>query len=140
MEPITNIVGERVALGPRDRALMRSFQRWHNDWLTRRTLDDPPKPWTLEGERAWYEFLEGPNNALFVIYERVAPDGSVLRPIGETGLFGIDYRNRTGEFGILIGEADARGKGYGTEATTLMLDYAFTALGLHNVMLDVASF
>jgi diamine N-acetyltransferase len=37
----------------------------------------------------------------------------------------------------MIGEADCRGKGYGTETTRLMLDYAFTALGLHNVMLTV---
>ncbi|MGJ4846582.1 GNAT family N-acetyltransferase [Leifsonia sp. Le1] len=32
------------------------------------------------------------------------------------------------------------GKGYGTEATTLALDYAFGELGLHRVTLDVYSF
>ncbi len=32
------------------------------------------------------------------------------------------------------------GRGYGTETTRLMLDYAFTALGLHNVMLTVFVF
>jgi RimJ/RimL family protein N-acetyltransferase len=35
----------------------------------------------------------------------------------------------------MIGEKDCWNKGYGTEATALVLDYAFTALGLHNVML-----
>ena len=40
----------------------------------------------------------------------------------------------------MIGEADARGKGYGTEATQLLLDYAFTALGLHSVMLTTDSY
>src|SRR5205807_9599132 len=47
---------------------------------------------------------------------------------------------RTAEYGILIGEADARGKGYGTQVTTLMLDYAFVALGLHSVMLRVYAY
>ncbi len=42
-----------------------------------------------------------------------------------------------GGFGILIGESDARGRGHGAETARLMLDYAFTALGLHSVMLRV---
>ena len=29
-----------------------------------------------------------------------------------------------------------RGQGYGTEAVQLLLDYAFTVLGVHNVWLD----
>jgi RimJ/RimL family protein N-acetyltransferase len=40
----------------------------------------------------------------------------------------------------MIGEAEARGRGYGTEAAHLMLDYAFTALGLHSVSLTCAEF
>ncbi|HKC74227.1 MAG TPA: GNAT family protein, partial [Chloroflexota bacterium] len=48
------------------------------------------------------------------------------------------YRNGCADFGILIGEREARGKGYGTEATRLVLDYAFTALGLRNVGLTQA--
>ena len=63
-----------------------------------------------------------------------------MRPKGNTGLHEVDYRNRTASFGILIGEPECRGKGYGTETTRLMLDYAFTALGLHNVMLIVFEF
>ena len=42
-------------------------------------------------------------------------------------------------FGISIADPAARGKGYGTEATRLMLDYAFTALGLHNVTLGAVA-
>ncbi len=51
----------------------------------------------------------------------------------------IDHRRRTAEFGILIGERDCWGKGYGTEVTRLVLDYGFAALGLHNVWLWTAS-
>jgi len=41
-------------------------------------------------------------------------------------------------YGIEIGESDARSRGVGTETTRLMLDFAFTALGLHNVMLTIS--
>ena len=44
------------------------------------------------------------------------------------------------KFGILIGEKDCWGKGYGTETALLMLDYGFTGLGLHNIMLRTDSF
>ncbi len=55
-------------------------------------------------------------------------------------LMDIDAGNRRAEFGIIIGEPDCRGKGYGTETTRLMLDYAFTARGLQNVMLTVNAY
>ena len=40
----------------------------------------------------------------------------------------------------VIGDPDARGRGFGTETARLMLDYAFTALGLHSLMLRVFEF
>jgi RimJ/RimL family protein N-acetyltransferase len=46
----------------------------------------------------------------------------------------------TAEFGITIGDAGERGQGYGTEATRLLLDYAFTVLGVHNVWLDTPAY
>ena len=48
--------------------------------------------------------------------------------------------NGTAEFHITIGDPHARGRGYGTEATRLTLDYAFIALGLRNVMLTVLAY
>jgi len=43
-------------------------------------------------------------------------------------------------FGIHIGEEECRGKGYGTEATQLMLSYAFETLNLNRVELGVYDF
>jgi RimJ/RimL family protein N-acetyltransferase len=43
-------------------------------------------------------------------------------------------------FHISIGEADAWGQGYGTEATQMMLELAFERIGLHRVGLSVFSF
>jgi RimJ/RimL family protein N-acetyltransferase len=134
--PVVNIAGQLVALGPLRRDLMPTYQRWINDFQTLRTLGTAPRPMRLEDEQAWYDGQTGATDRVnFTIYER-----STWRPIGNTGFHEIDLRNRAAVFGILIGEADARGKGYGTEATRLMLDYGFTALSLHSVMLAVFSY
>ena len=135
-EPILNVVGELVALGPLRRDLLPVYQRWINDLGTMRNLGLAPHPMTHEKEQDWYDRQSKTEVEVpFTIYER-----ETLRPIGNTGLHDIDHRNRSATFGIMIGEPECRGRGYGTETTTLMLDYAFTALGLHSVMLTVFEF
>jgi RimJ/RimL family protein N-acetyltransferase len=131
--PIMSIVGEKVALGPLSRGLVPLLTRWSNDLAARRNIGTP-LPQTIEQRTARYERdALGEDGVDLAVYERATE-----RPIGTVSLFHIDYRDRRADFGILIGEADARGKGYGTEATRLMMDYAFTALGLRNVGLTVA--
>jgi diamine N-acetyltransferase len=133
--PVVNIIGERVALGPLRRDLLPVYQRWNNDFGMTRTLRSS-QPWTLEQVAASFDRLgDDERSCNFTIYEREG-----WRPIGNTALVDIDWRGRTAEFILFIGEPEARGKGYGTEATRLMLDYAFTALGLHSVMLRVYAF
>ncbi|MBX6341026.1 MAG: GNAT family N-acetyltransferase [Thermomicrobiaceae bacterium] len=137
-EPVLNIVGERVALGPLRRDLAPLYQRWVNDFETVRAYGQA-RPYTLEEVERWLERAAGEERTIrFTVYER--SDGGTWRPIGKTGLYDVDFRNRRAEFGILIGEPDARGRGYGAETARLMLDYAFTALGLHSVMLEVAAY
>lgn len=128
------IRGELVGLGPMRRELAGTYYRWVNDLRVIRTLAMPNRPMSLEAETAWLDgALPGGTSAtMFTIYEL-----ATLRPIGNTGLEEIDLENGTAEFGIMIGEPDAWGKGFGTEATRLMLGYAFDVLGLHNVQLQV---
>ena len=64
----------------------------------------------------------------------IEADGKV---IGECGLFGGDKIARTVEFGITLGDKDYWGRGYGTEATRLAVDYAFTMRNVRKVYLDV---
>jgi diamine N-acetyltransferase len=132
--PIVNIVGERIAMGPHRRDLLPTYLRWINDFTALRSLAIAPGPMTMEQEERWYDHPVS-DQVRFTVYER-----ETWRPVGSTDLRNIDFRNRTAVFGILIGEADARGKGYGTEATALTLDYAFTALSLQSVMLTVAEY
>nr|WP_272913728.1 GNAT family protein [Halalkalibacter okhensis] len=60
-------------------------------------------------------------------------------PIGVTSLINIDSKNRNAECIIDIGEKEYWGKGYGSEALKVLLDYAFLELNLHRVSLRVFS-
>jgi diamine N-acetyltransferase len=133
--PTVNITGASVALGPLARKHTAVIHRWFNDFWLARTDGDNPGPRTREHADAWYERrMTATDQAWFAVYEI-----ATWRLIGMVALAEIDYRHRTAIFSISIGEESARGKGYGTEVTRLMLDYAFTALGLHNVSLGVYS-
>jgi RimJ/RimL family protein N-acetyltransferase len=56
------------------------------------------------------------------------------------GLHHISWIHRTATTGALIGEAQYRGNGYGTEAKMLLLDYAFRTLNLRKVCSNVIAF
>ncbi len=134
--PIINIQGQKVALGPHRRDLIPTYLRWINDFEVTRTLAMGMAPHTREAEETWYDSLaRREKQVIFTVYER-----ATMRPIGATALNDIDHHHRTAEFGLLIGEKDCWGKGYGTETARLMLDYGFTALGLHCITLRSYSY
>jgi RimJ/RimL family protein N-acetyltransferase len=135
--PPVTLVGELVALGPVHKGLLGLLSKWENDLELSLLTGDPARPLTPEGIDALYERWSkaDPEHVGFAIYER-----ATMRPIGTVGLIAINHLHRTAELGIGIGERDCWGKGYGTEATRLVLDYAFNALSLHNVMLRVFSY
>jgi diamine N-acetyltransferase len=134
--PIVNVEGERVARGPIRRELLPAYTRWRNDFTGMRTFDDLPRPVPLEERTAWYERAVAATDVVrFTVYER-----ATWRPVGLAVLNAVDFRHGTAEFGLLIGEPDARNRGYGTETTRLIADYAFNALGLFSVMLRVYAY
>lgn len=60
--------------------------------------------------------------------------------LGEVVLNDLDVENRAVNFRIIVGGADVRGHGYGSEATRLAVAYAFEQAGLHRVSLEVFDF
>ena len=55
---------------------------------------------------------------------------------GSVSLWGIDTVSRNGHLGITLGP-HARGRGWGTDACRVLLEYAFVVRGLHRVALEV---
>ncbi len=136
-QPIITLSGDTVLLGPPHRGILPLWVQWDNDLALSIWSGDPARPRTPEATAAEYELYSTNTRGdwvLFAIYER-----ATLRPIGIVELTEINHARRTALFGIRIGEAACWGRGYGTEATLLVPDYAFNALGLHNIMLDSMS-
>lgn len=60
--------------------------------------------------------------------------------LGEVVLNDIDWENRSSNFRIALASQTVFGKGYGTEATRLILEYGFRTLALHRIELEVYDF
>ncbi len=146
-QPILTIVGERVALGPLRRDLLPDYVRWVNDLSAARNAAPIAGPVPYESELAWFERASVTRDAAhFTIYVRALRATGALvydpptaeadapapmwLPLGRASLNRIDRHNRTAEYAIVIGEQDARGRGYGTEVTRQILDYAFNPAGV----------
>lgn len=66
-------------------------------------------------------------------------DSASDKPLGSVYIRDIDRHHNKAEYGIFIGEPDARGRGVGTAAAKLMLRYCFEEEGLHRVYLRAFS-
>ncbi len=134
--PIITIAGETVALGPQRRDLVTLTERWLNDFAVLAPLGARLRPMTTEAAVRLFEESDAvARDVFFTVYERAS-----LRPLGIAGLRDVDNAQRTAEFVVFLGERACWGRGYGTETTRLLLDYGFTALGLHSIMLKVYDF
>lgn len=132
---IINYKAKRISLGPLRSDLVSLYNRWNNDIQTTKTLAFSGPVMLEEEIHAFENISKSKEYIFFTIYEN-----DTQQPIGNTFLSDIDYKNRTAEFNIVIGEKEFRGKGYGTEAALLVLDYAFNIVGLHNLFLKVFEF
>jgi diamine N-acetyltransferase len=133
-EPDLIVVGDKVALGPLRRELAADYARWMNDPAVRDGLNQMGVA-TAQSQEKWVEenLEQGaksePEAVEFTVYDRT--DSA---PIGTAGLLGILHAHGNAEFAIYLGER--RGRGLGTEATRLVLDFAFHVLHLRNVLLE----
>jgi RimJ/RimL family protein N-acetyltransferase len=109
--------------------------KWFNDpEITQFLLMYPPM--TLEAEENWFQnSLHETNEKYFCIHDITREDQLL---IGNCGVR-IDWKNRVGNVGIVIGKKEYWGKGFGTEAMQLLVNYAFNTLNLHRVELDTYS-
>lgn len=91
-------------------------------------------------ERRWFDVLvsatagTAPSRLHFVIETL-----DTARPIGIVGLDDINWRDRIAELGIVVGESDFWGKGFGSDAVLTTLQVAFSWFNLHRVFLHVVA-
>jgi diamine N-acetyltransferase len=111
------------------------------------TIENNEQIWEVSNTQTPYsrflikQYLE---NAQQDIYEakqlRLAIcQNSNLKPIGLVDLFDFDPKNNKAGVGIVINQNEHRNQGIGQEAITLLINYAFTHLNLHQLYANINS-
>jgi RimJ/RimL family protein N-acetyltransferase len=130
------LVGERVVLRRHVPENLAAFRRWYSDPEIARLAryqEHPMRP--DEIERFFAARVVGTDSLALAVHERETD-----RLIGTCAFSQLDGDNGSALFHITIGEKDAWGRGFGTEATWLMLRHAFETLSLHRIGLYVFEF
>ena len=132
--PSPFLSGERVVLRPLAlEDLDGSYGAWLNDYEVTRFLETGSFPTTKASlQRYFEEVAKRPDNVLLAIVDR-----ATTTHIGNIKLGPIHPIHRRADLGILVGDKQCWGRGYGTEAIRLILDYGFRRLNLHKITLGV---
>lgn len=130
--------GELVRLTALSRDGLPVYTRWFRDYDVQRLLGPLLIPMTDEAEASWYERASAASNGSSHTFSIRTLADDVL--IGNCSLFSIDHKNRNTELGIVIGEQDYWGRGYGSDAMRVLLGFGFGELNLHRIDLRVYDF
>ena len=122
--------GEKVRLRPMSRDDLERIWQFNNDLeVELASGGDPPIPQSLARLQAEFDAEAskgGRDGARFAI-----DAGDKL--IGHCALFKFDDTARTCELGITIGDKSYWGRGYGRDAISVLLDYAFRLRNIRRV-------
>ncbi|MBE5873362.1 MAG: GNAT family N-acetyltransferase [Lachnospiraceae bacterium] len=121
-----------IYLRPMTEADTDNIVKWRNTDAVRKNFIYQ-ELFTRQGHEAWVKNMVGTGKVIQLIICNEADD----MPLGSVYIRDIDRTHNKAEYGIFIGEASARGRGVGTAAARLMLDYCFEEEKLHKVFLRV---
>ncbi len=130
---IKKMVGTKCYLSIMNIDDAEQFTVWLNDMELTNYLRFSSSVITVESEKEILKTLSQENTYSII-------DMETDKLIGSVGLERIDHLNQSAEIGIFIGDRDYWNKGFGQEALSLLINYAYKRLNLHNIYLNAYSF
>jgi len=131
------LMGKKIQLRDIRSDDFTGIRRWVNDMESVRYLSS--RYWMPQSTADTADYIDhamhaGSNGAYFAIADRETD-----AYLGQCDLPSINWKMRSAEMAIVMGAEEVRGRGIGTEAIGLILEYAFRLLGLERVELEVAT-
>lgn len=128
------LISKKIYLrGLEEKDLEGPYFQWLNDQEADQYTDHAMWPNTPEKMHAFFDHVrDSREDLVLAIVEK-----ETNCHVGNVALHQINWIHRRAELAILVGELSATAKGYGTEAVTLLVDYAFRKLNLHRIALGV---
>lgn len=121
-----NICGKKVVLRAPEMRDSELLHKWSNDPELWGLLGGWHFPYSHESTQKWIAGINHRNmdSQVFCI------EAAGLGLIGTANLFDIDWKNRHAEHGMMLGDKEARGKGYGIDTIMALMRYAFDEMGM----------
>jgi RimJ/RimL family protein N-acetyltransferase len=124
--------------GESPEVLAKAFAKWDRDTEQHRLADsDPAQLWSEKKIKEFVEKNGEKNPQSFRFSVRTMADDTL---IGGVGLWVNSWTHADAWLGISIGERDYWGRGYGSEAVRLAVQYGFLELNLRRVTLGLHSY
>lgn len=123
-----NIQGEKIILRAIERVDLPLLQKWANDPEIQYWLGGWHFPTNSNDQEKWFNSLNVNST-----HQRFVIETKDLGVIGTANLVDIDWKNKNAFHGMMLGDKDIRGKGYGVETVMTIMRYAFEELGLNRL-------
>ena len=129
-DPDVFIQGEGIYLrAPTERDLEGDWYRWLNDSEVTYFQDKGYFANTLEKQTQYYNSIKDSDSDVVL----AIADAKTHRHIGSVGLHRINWIHRSAVLGIVIGEKESWGKGFGKQAWRLITQYGIETLNMNKI-------
>ena len=123
-----HILGKTVVLRAVEEEDLPLLHKWANDPEIQLIMGSGYFPSSKQFHKKWFDSLQDDKlNQRFAIE---APDVGL---IGLSSLVDINWRNNRAWHGVMLGDVDTRGKGYGVDAVMATMKYAFDEMHLERL-------
>jgi len=122
------IKGKTITLRAIEEGDLESLHKWANDPITQDGIGELHFPSSMDFHKSWFHNLKTDH-----LNQRFVVDVPGVGVVGISSIMKIDWRNSHAWHGLVLGEDNFRGKGYGIDAIMATMRYAFEELNLERL-------